>query len=237
MRGITNAQLWTASFWGAYTIAAATAIIWSALVVAHGHDSLLATMLSRPWVALSTYAPVLIGLIVQLAGRRFWAWPYVYVLVLVLAVTGTSGDIGDQMYAYGGSVVWVLTVFAAESVGLTLGRWLHRFVGIAFFLGAGIWMLAEGFRTHRPDLVDRWVAQILILAGGMFFIHAAIQLANYRRAQQAAPPAQTTADEPREPSPALPQPATGAEHNPGVIQPVESSGDAADIQPGKEDNK
>lgn len=235
MRGIAAAQLWTASFWGAYTIAAATAIIWSALLVVHGHDSLLATMFSRPWVALCAYAPIIIGLIVQLAGRRFWAWPYVYLLVLVLAITGTTGDIGDQMYTYGGSVVWVVTVLVAESVGLTLGRWLHRFIGIAFFLGAGAWMLVEGFRLQQNDLADRWQVQTLILSGGLFIIHAAVQLANYRRAQRSAPLVQPE-DEPQEPLPSPPEPAVGANQQPWIIQSEEIDGESPDVQDGAGDN-
>jgi hypothetical protein len=236
MSGIAAARIWTAGFWGAYAVAAAAVIIWSALLVSHGHDSQMAALLSRPWVALCAYAPVVIGMVMQLAGRRFWAWPYVYLLVFALAITSTTGDIGDQAYAYGGSVVWVVTVLVAESVGLTLGRWLHRFIGIAFFLGAGAWMLIEGFRGQDSGLVSRWQSQTLLLAGGLFVIHAAIQLANYRRKREAQ--AMTYAEEQTAtPPPASMPEKTGETGESWIVQSGDSAAQSPDAQAGEGDNK
>jgi len=181
MRGLAADQYLTASLWGVYTVAAATVIIWSALSAAAGYGSLLAEALRHPLIALGIYTPIVLGLGVQLAGRRFWAWPYVYLLILALGMTGAMEDLGDQMYAYGGSAVWVLTVFAAESVGLALGRWLHRYVGIAFFLGAGCWMLIEALRDREPGQIGRWQTLTLLMAGTMFVVHAVIQANLYIR--------------------------------------------------------
>ena len=102
---------------------------------------------------------------------------------------------------------------------------------------AGAWMLTEGFRSQQPDLVDRWQAQTLILAGGLFIIHAAVQLANYRRAHMKARPAETAEDEAQDPPLPPPQPETGAGKEPWIIQPAKTSGTSADLEHSEEGNK
>lgn len=242
MRGLLADHYLTAGLWCAYTVAAAVVVVWSALLVVGGYESPLADALGQPWVALGLYAPVLLGLIVQLVGRRFWAWPYVYLLVLSLALAGTSEDIGDQMYAYGGSAVLVLTVFVAESVGLAFGRWLHRYVGAAFFVGSGCWMLIEGLRAKEPAAIGRWQSWTLLLAGGLFLIHAAIQVGRYlrqQRQQQLEPPrpAEPEEEEQQELEPPPPPPPTvGAEHEPWRIKPWDEALKAADADSSAGDN-
>jgi len=243
MRGIFADHYLTAGLWGAYTVAAAVIIVWSALLVVSGYDSLLANALGRPWIALGLLAPVVLGLIVQLIGRRFWAWPYVYLLVFALGVAGTSEDIGDQMYAYGGSVVLVLTVFVAESVGLACGRWLHRYAGAAFFIGAGCWMFIEGLRVREPPPIGRWQSWTLILAGSLFLVHAAIQAGRYlsrqrseQQMQREQPAPEENYDEEQEPQAAPPPPTVGAEHQPWRIRPWEEALKSADGDKAQEDN-
>jgi len=231
MRSAAADQYQTASLWGVYTVAAAVVIIWSALRAADDYGSLLAEALRQPWAALGIYLPILLGLAVQLVGRRFWAWPYVYLLVLVLGMTGAMEDLGDQMYAYGGSAVWVLTVFAAESVGLTLGRWLHRYVGIAFFLGAGCWMLIEALRDRAPGPIGRWQTLTLIVAGGLFLVHGAIQANLYFRRQRSD---QALLREPPAPAPA--KLVDKAKQRPWHILVGEEPSPAADGGTSAEDN-
>lgn len=238
MRGVLADQYLIAGLWAAYTVAAAVVVVWSALLVAGGYDSLLARAFSQPWVALGLYAPLVLGLLVQLIGRRFWAWPYVYMLVLALGMAGTTEDLGDQMYAYGGSAVMVLTVFVAESVGLTLGRWLHRYAGAAFFIGAGCWMFIEGLREREPEPIGRWQSWTLVLAGSLFLAHAAIQAHLFLKRQhlertgQQERPEQEVATE----SPAAPKPVVGAAHQPWLIRAEEPAPASGDAEAAAEDN-
>jgi hypothetical protein len=232
MRGAVSDQFLTASLWVVYTVAAAAVIIWSALRASADYGSLLAEALRQPWAALGIYLPILLGLGVQLAGRRFWAWPYVYLLVLVLGMSGAMEDLGDQMYAYGGSAVWVLTVFAAESVGLTLGRWLHRYVGIAFFLGAGCWMLIEALRGREPGPVGRWQTLTLVLAGALLLVHAAIQGNLYLRRQRSE---QALLKEPA-PPPAQPRLVDQSKQRPWHIMVGQEPSTATDAESPPEDN-
>jgi hypothetical protein len=241
MRDFLADHYLTAGLWAAYTVVAAVVVIWSALLVISGYDSLLANALSQPWVALGLYAPVLLGLIVQLIGRRFWAWPYVYLLVLAMGVACTSEDIGDQMYAYGGSAVLVLTVFVAESVGLAFGRWLHRYAGAAFFVGAGCWMFIEGLRVREPAPIGRWQSWTLVLAGSLFLIHAAIQAGRYLSRQRAIQQellelAGQAAEAQEKPALPAPPPTLGAEHEPWHIKPWDEALKSADAEVSQGDN-
>jgi len=200
MRTLPPASLVTVGLWGIYTIAATGVLAWSIVVLTSGIETPLGNLLGHPLASLAILAPVVLGLLVQMIGRRFWAWPYVYLLAIALVLSGNPRDFFDQAYAYASLLVWVFTVFVAESVGLSLGRWLHRFVAIAFFIGASGWMLIEAFTEKDTALVARWQALILALAGGLFLIHAGIQLYNYRRDQKLKPAEPSVAEDEPEPA-------------------------------------
>ncbi|MBN2082044.1 hypothetical protein JW859_07535 [bacterium] len=235
MRILPPSSLVIAGLWGAYLIAATAVLAWSVVVLGSGLQTQLGGLLSRPLVALAVLAPIVLGLLVQMIGRRFWAWPYVYLLVFALVLSGDPRDFVDQAYAYASLLVWVFTVFVAESVGLSLGRWLHRFVGIAFFIGAGGWMLIKAFTEKDPSLVARWQALILALAGGLFLIHAGIQLYNYRRSLETQ--AAESEPEPVEATePAPPEPTVGESEGPWRVVSAEQP-PAADQSGDNGDNK
>jgi hypothetical protein len=207
MHGAGPSRAQAAVILGTYTIAAAGVVFWSSLQTERASGSLLAAALERPLTAAAVLAPVVIGLVVQWIGRRLWAWPYVYLVVLSLALGSRAADVGDAVYLHSSAAVWVLTVLVAESVGLALGRWLHRFVGIAFFIGAGSWVLVTGLGQGSQDAVGYWQAWILAVAGALFLLHAGFQLLNYWRSRP-RPPAAAARVEPAAEQAAPPAPAS-----------------------------
>jgi len=160
---------------GLYTLAACIVLLWAASYSSPAASSPLAGVLANPLGALAVFAPFVLGLVVQLIGRRFWAWPYVYMVVFCQTLPGVEMDFADQVYGYITALVWILTVFVAESVGLAAGRFIHRYVGIAFFLVAGSWLLFTGLGYSQDSQVDRWHAWLLFFAGVMFYVHTGFQ--------------------------------------------------------------
>lgn len=193
MNGAGPSRILAAVILGSYTLAAVAVVLWSLLFSDQSPAGLLGSALQRPLIAAALFAPLVIGLVVQWAGRRLWAWPYVYLVVFCLALGTRAADIGDAVYLHSSAAVWVLTVLVAEAVGLALGRWLHRFVGIAYFLGAGAWLLIAAFGQTGHGTVGRWQIWTLGLAGALFLLHAAFQLLNHLRGRPVAagPPAET----------------------------------------------
>jgi hypothetical protein len=106
----------------------------AALLVLGGYDSLL-TRLSQPWAALG------------LARRWCWDWSQLVAAVLGLAhlpcwysrwAGGATADLGDQTPPRRFGVL-VLTVFVAESVGLTSDAGCTATRAAFFIAGADVY--------------------------------------------------------------------------------------------------
>ena len=160
-----------------YTLLAGVVVQRAIAVVTHGADSPLAYILCRPAGALAVLAPIVIGLAIQVAGRRFWAWPWVYLLVFWQALPGLEMDFADQVYGHTTMIVWVLTIFIAESVGLAAGRFIHRWVAVGWFLVGGTWLFVSGSAHPQADALDRWLVRLMVTAGLLFHVHTGCQVA------------------------------------------------------------
>jgi hypothetical protein len=164
----------------AYTIAAAAAIIWlvNYLPLAATRTS-AAQLLANPLYATLIFLPVFIGLLLTILMGRFWVWPYIYLAALLQSMVPLGINFEEEIFAYVTKVVLVVFVLVAEGFGLMGGKLLHRFIGIAFFFGAGAWLLIQGrhFFGSQPDGEQHNF--LMTLAGGLFFVHALVQVENY----------------------------------------------------------
>ncbi|HES58445.1 MAG TPA: hypothetical protein ENO21_03345 [Firmicutes bacterium] len=132
--------------------------------------------------------PALVGLALQLAGRRLWTWPYVYLLSLYLVHTATAIDTADKLYLYSSQLAALLTIALAESLGLSIGRWFNRPAAIGYFAAVGVIQIVYAFDTAQGPL-PLWIKQLTFNAGGaLFLVQAAIQLYINRRAEAARQP-------------------------------------------------
>lgn len=129
--------------------------------------------------------PALLGLGLQLAGRRLWTWPYVYLLSLYLVHTAAAIDTADRLYLYSSQLAAILTIALAESLGLSLGRWFNRPAAIGYFCAVGVVQIVYAFDTAGGPL-PLWIKQVTFnAAGALFLAQAAIQLYINRRAEAA----------------------------------------------------
>lgn len=164
----------------AYTIAAAGGVIWLVNYLSTtATRTSTAQLLANPLHAVIIFLPVFIGLLLTILMGRFWVWPYIYLAALMQSMVPLGINFEEEIFAYVTKVVLVVFVLVAEGFGLMGGKLLHRFIGIAFFFGAGVWLLIQGrhFFGSQPDGEQHNF--LLALAGGLFFIHALVQVENY----------------------------------------------------------
>jgi len=152
---------------------------------------------SSPLLPVLLAVPALIGLVLQLGGRRLWTWPYVYLLSLTLVHTASGIDEADRIYLYTSQLAAVLAIALGETIGLSLGRWLNRPAAIGYFCAGGAAQIVYAF-SAGDNLIPDWIEQVTFSAGGsLFLVQGVIQLyINRRSITRAATDAAKAGDEP-----------------------------------------
>jgi len=130
--------------------------------------------------------PAIAGVLLQLLGRRLWTWPYVYLLSLAMVHTASGIDEADRIYLYSSQLATILAIALAETIGLSLGRWLNRPSAIGYFCAVGVIQICYAF-SSGDHLLSDWIEQVTFsVAGAMFLVQCAIQLYINRKAVSAS---------------------------------------------------
>lgn len=167
--------------YGLVYFACAVAVgIW--LHIYRGNLSSLLHVQESKLLILSLLAlPAVVGVLLQLLGRRLWTWPYVYLLSLSMVHSAAGIDEADRIYLYSSQLAAILAIALAETIGLSMGRWLNRPSAIGYFCAVGIVQMFYAF-SSGDNLLPDWIGQVTFsVAGALFLVQGAIQLYINRR--------------------------------------------------------